>query len=85
MLGGYMRHRTQRRRERSWKTLALSLANDLDIIGRRNLGRDNRVLANHGCQPRLPYLDEHVVAFIQSLPPWHRFVIFHYYFNLFFL
>ncbi|XP_075228877.1 asparagine synthetase domain-containing protein 1-like isoform X2 [Lycorma delicatula] len=68
MLGGYMRHRTQRRRERSWMTLA----NDLDIIGRRNLGRDNRVLANHGCQPRLPYLDEHVVAFIQSLPPWHR-------------
>lgn len=34
----------------------------------RNLGRDDRVLSDHGRESRLPYLDECVVSTLQSFP-----------------
>ena len=50
-LGGYMRHRKVFRHG-DWLALSSQLRNDLEKIGHRNLGRDNRVVADHGRQPR---------------------------------
>lgn len=70
-LGGYTRHRATLRHQ-GWAALGRELAADTDNIARRNLGRDNRVVSDHGRQSRLPFLDERVVTFIDALPPWHR-------------
>uniref|UniRef100_A0A1B6D251 Asparagine synthetase domain-containing protein n=4 Tax=Clastoptera arizonana TaxID=38151 RepID=A0A1B6D251_9HEMI len=74
-LGGYMRHRMAFRKTSSWSEIGHQLCLDINAISRRNLGRDNRVVSDHGRQPRLPYLDEHVVSYLYSLPPWHRCIL----------
>jgi len=45
---------------------------DLDRISRRNLGRDDRCISDHGREARFPYLDERVVNFLNSLPVWKK-------------
>nr|CAD7264106.1 unnamed protein product [Timema shepardi] len=70
-LGGYMRHRTTLR-QRGWQALLAELRHDLARISTRNLGRDDRILSDHGRQGRFPYLDEGVISYIGALPPWHR-------------
>jgi asparagine synthetase B (glutamine-hydrolysing) len=47
--------------------VAKELELDLDRIWERNMGRDNRVLCDHGIAPRFPFLDENVVQFFNSL------------------
>ncbi|XP_011494121.1 PREDICTED: asparagine synthetase domain-containing protein 1 [Ceratosolen solmsi marchali] len=69
--GGYMRHRTILRRK-GWNALAGELRLEFDRIAERNLGRDDRMVADHGRQSRLPYLDEDFVNFVQQLPVWER-------------
>ncbi|XP_014215808.1 asparagine synthetase domain-containing protein 1 [Copidosoma floridanum] len=69
--GGYMRHRTILRRN-GWEALTTELKLEFDRISDRNLGRDDRMVADHGRQSRLPYLDEDFVDFVQKLPPWKR-------------
>lgn len=71
-LGGYTRHRNTLRHTVQWAALGRELASDTDNIARRNLGRDNRIMGDHGRQPRAPFLDERVVAYIDTLSPWHR-------------
>ncbi|XP_014292257.1 asparagine synthetase domain-containing protein 1 [Halyomorpha halys] len=71
MFGGYSRHRATFRNN-GWKGLTHDLYNDLRHIGERNLGRDNRVVSDHGRVPRMPYLDEEFVALVDSLPTWFR-------------
>lgn len=71
-LGGYTRHRNTLRHSGKWSALGQELSSDTDNIARRNLGRDNRTVSDLGRQPRLPFLDEIVVAHINSLPPWQR-------------
>ncbi len=65
-LAGYARHRKRFEQEG-----AASLCNELKMemsrIGERNLGRDDRILSDHGKESRLPYLDEDVVAFLNGL------------------
>ena len=66
-LGGYSRHRTRFQRE-SWEGLADELRQELVNISSRNLGRDNRIVSDHGVAPRFPYLDEKFVNFLSSIP-----------------
>jgi len=81
LFGGYRRHRTALNVE-GWNGLRNELQLDLSRISTRNLGRDNRIIADHGCQGRLPYLDESVVSYVSSLQPWERyFTLLHFVVN----
>ncbi|XP_032671834.1 asparagine synthetase domain-containing protein 1 isoform X2 [Odontomachus brunneus] len=71
LFGGYMRHRTILR-HKGWDALVQELNIELARISERNLGRDDRVVSDHGKQPRLPYLDENLVHYVQHLKPWER-------------
>ncbi|XP_032813164.2 asparagine synthetase domain-containing protein 1 [Petromyzon marinus] len=66
-LAGYSRH-AARFRQGGWSALAAELRAELGRIGRRNLGRDDRVTADHGKEARFPYLDEAVVSQLSALP-----------------
>ncbi|KAL1456186.1 hypothetical protein WDU94_000933 [Cyamophila willieti] len=73
LLGGYTRHRTILRHcSNDWTALRAQLEHEVLNIPRRNLGRDNRVVCDHGRQSRTPFLDETVVAFLLGLPSWQR-------------
>ncbi|XP_012267837.1 asparagine synthetase domain-containing protein CG17486 isoform X2 [Athalia rosae] len=71
LFGGYMRHRTTLK-HKGWGTLTQELKVELERISERNLGRDDRIVSDHGRQSRLPYLDENLVTYVQSLKPWER-------------
>ena len=45
---------------------------DVGRLGKRNLGRDDRVLATWGREVRYPYLDEEFVAWVLGLPVWEK-------------
>jgi asparagine synthetase B (glutamine-hydrolysing) len=67
LMGGYGRHR------KAWRgagVAALRVELDLDLarLWERNLGRDDRVLSDHGKEARFPYLDCNVVEFVKKLP-----------------
>jgi asparagine synthetase B (glutamine-hydrolysing) len=72
LLGGYSRHR------RAFETggeIALKSELELDVlrIGMRNLGRDDRIISDHGLESRLPFLDEQFIQFVSQLPLNLRF------------
>lgn len=66
-LGGYSRHRKAFERD-GWEMLQKELQVDVDRIPTRNLGRDDRIISDHGKELRFPYLDESVMTFLSSLP-----------------
>lgn len=65
-MAGYARHR-QKFANGGWPSLFAELEMEMNRISERNLGRDNRIIADHGRAPRLPYLDEKVVEYLAQL------------------
>lgn len=70
-LAGYSRHRV-RFQTHGLEGLNKEIEMELCRISSRNLGRDDRVIGDHGKEARFPYLDENVVAFLNSLPIWEK-------------
>jgi asparagine synthetase B (glutamine-hydrolysing) len=66
-LGGYSRHLSAFHTE-SWKGLISEMQMDLDRLGHRNLGRDDRCLSDNGREARFPFLDEDFVQWLCGLP-----------------
>lgn len=66
-LGGYSRHLSAFH-SNSWSGLLSEMQMDLDRLGSRNLGRDDRCLSDHGHEARFPFLDEDFVEWLCNLP-----------------
>lgn len=66
---GYGRHRTKFRRE-SWLGLHEEMKLDMLRIWKRNLGRDDRCIADNGKEARFPFLDEDVIRTLLNIPLW---------------
>ncbi|NXE06980.1 ASND1 protein, partial [Lophotis ruficrista] len=66
-LAGYSRHRICFKKY-GLEGLNKELEMELDRISSRNLGRDDRIIGDHGKEARFPFLDEDVVSFLNSLP-----------------
>ncbi|CAG9098104.1 unnamed protein product [Plutella xylostella] len=69
LFGGYSRHRNAFKYH-GWPGLHKELMLDWQRISFRNLARDNRVICDHGRQPRMPYLDEDFTNYVLGLKPW---------------
>ncbi|KAF1965304.1 hypothetical protein BU23DRAFT_575020 [Bimuria novae-zelandiae CBS 107.79] len=67
LFGGYQRHAVAYNRQ-GYPGLVDELKLDFDRIGKRNLGRDDRVISDSGKEIRFPYLDETFIAFVLRLP-----------------
>ncbi|XP_048454730.1 asparagine synthetase domain-containing protein 1 [Rhincodon typus] len=70
-LAGYSRHRVCYKTS-GFEGLVKELGMELGRISSRNLGRDDRVIGDHGKEARFPFLDEAVVSFLNSLPVWEK-------------
>ena len=68
-LGGYSRHR-KRFKSEGWLGAIREIESQVMGMWKRNMGRDDRILSDHGRQARFPYLDRRVVSFLHSLPIW---------------
>uniref|UniRef100_A0A8I3W9Q2 Asparagine synthetase domain-containing protein 1 n=1 Tax=Callithrix jacchus TaxID=9483 RepID=A0A8I3W9Q2_CALJA len=70
-LAGYSRHRVCFQ-SHGLQGLNKETMMELGRISSRNLGRDDRVIGDHGKEARFPFLDENVVSFLNSLPVWEK-------------
>ncbi|CAN4124600.1 unnamed protein product [Withania somnifera] len=66
---GYGRHRTKYRNG-SWLGLNDEMKLDMQRIWKRNLGRDDRCIADNGKEARFPFLDEDVIRILLDIPLW---------------
>ncbi|XP_061360374.1 uncharacterized protein LOC133304360 isoform X3 [Gastrolobium bilobum] len=66
---GYGRHKTSYRRG-SWLGLHEEMRLDMQRIWKRNLGRDDRCIADNGKEARFPFLDEDVISVLLKIPLW---------------
>lgn len=71
LFGGYTRHATAFNRK-GYSGLLDELKLDVDRLGKRNLGRDDRVISNWGREARFPYLDEALVKWAVQCPIWEK-------------
>lgn len=71
IFGGYQRHATAFRRG-GYSALIIELELDFGRLGKRNLGRDDRVLSHWGREVRYPFLDECLVTWALGLPVWEK-------------
>lgn len=63
-MGGYSRHRKAYQNG----TLREELDMDVGRLWERNLGRDDRIVSDHGREARFPFLDVWVVQFLATTP-----------------
>ncbi|CAN0929403.1 Asparagine synthetase domain-containing protein 1 [Linum grandiflorum] len=66
---GYGRHRTKYRCG-SWLGLHQEMKLDMQRIWKRNMGRDDRCIADNGKEARFPFLDEDVIKTLLDIPLW---------------
>ncbi|GAB7338962.1 hypothetical protein MBLNU457_5635t1 [Dothideomycetes sp. NU457] len=71
LFGGYARHATAFSRG-GYAGLADELELDVSRLGKRNLGRDDRVISNWAREARFPFLDERLVNWSLSIPTWQK-------------
>ncbi len=71
LFAGYTRHATAFNR-RGYQGLLAELELDFSRLGKRNLGRDDRVIAHWGREARYPYLDEGFVSWALGRPVWEK-------------
>ncbi len=55
-------------REGGWAALAREVEMDVGRLWHRNLGRDDRCVANQGREARFPFLDEEVAMALHAMP-----------------
>ncbi|KAF2844791.1 hypothetical protein T440DRAFT_523193 [Plenodomus tracheiphilus IPT5] len=67
LFGGYQRHATAFARY-GYPGLIEELELDFDRLGKRNLGRDDRIISNSSKEVRFPFLDEDFIALALRLP-----------------
>ncbi|KAG0497134.1 hypothetical protein HPP92_001825 [Vanilla planifolia] len=66
---GYGRHRTKYKLG-GWDALHEEMKLDMQRIWKRNLGRDDRLISDHGKEARFPFLDEEVIQTMLEIPLW---------------
>jgi asparagine synthetase B (glutamine-hydrolysing) len=71
LFGGYQRHSLAYKRG-GYEALLDELQLDTNRLGKRNLGRDDRVISRWGKEARYPYLDEAVIAWAMGAPIWEK-------------
>lgn len=71
LFGGYTRHATAFNRA-GFTGLVDELKLDVDRLGKRNLGRDDRVISHWAREARFPYLDEALVKWAVGCPVWQK-------------
>jgi asparagine synthetase B (glutamine-hydrolysing) len=67
LLGGYGRHRT-RYRLGGLSAIENEIDADMSRLWYRNLGRDDRLVSDHGREIRQPFLDEDLISLVTSMP-----------------
>jgi asparagine synthetase B (glutamine-hydrolysing) len=65
LMGGYGRHR-KAYEEGGWEQFRKEITMDQNRLWERNCGRDDRLTSDHGREARFPFLDAHVVQFLQN-------------------
>lgn len=71
LFGGYVRHATAYTRG-GYTGLIDELKLDVSRLGKRNLGRDDRVMSHWSREVRFPFLDESLVKWAIELPAWEK-------------
>lgn len=71
LFGGYTRHATAFNRN-GFPALLDELELDISRLGKRNLGRDDRVISHWAREARFPYLDETLVRYVLDCPLWEK-------------
>ena len=71
LFAGYTRHALAFSRNK-FSGLLAELQLDVSRLGKRNLGRDDRVTAHWGKEVRHPYLDEDLVRWALECPIWEK-------------
>ena len=66
-LGGYVRHYRLFQREGA-DGLKREMLRDFTRLWQRNLGRDDRIVSDHGVEGRFPFLDEEVLETLSLIP-----------------
>ncbi|KAL2012932.1 hypothetical protein VTN00DRAFT_457 [Thermoascus crustaceus] len=71
LFAGYTRHPVAYSKH-GFKGLIDEINLDVSRLGKRNLGRDDRIISHWGREARFPYLDEEFVAWAVQLPVWEK-------------